>query len=161
MNTLFFLPVISFITHFGTDSEFTFKGKGIDEIRYNYYDSSVPPQFHRSYCIIVTNEKASIIVDSYGNIIADKQFACTVDQFNALIDLLDKCKIKNVKNKKENSCTGGTGEAITCLKAGSVIFKGNAFYCGGQLSGDMEGDIAGFTPSVVALITDFEKVLNR
>jgi len=44
------------------------------KIIYSYGDSSVPPQYHRSYTITVTNEKLHIVVDSYGDILHEKEY---------------------------------------------------------------------------------------
>jgi len=138
-----------------------FTESGIDEIRYNHTDSSVPPQYHRSYTISITPESIAIIVDSYGDIIAEKKFGCTPGQFNHLLSLLDEGKVKNVNLKKEDGCTGGTGEELTCRSAGTTIFNGKAYYCGGKTSGTLGGSIDNFKTAVKLLIPDFEKVLDR
>ena len=43
----------------------------ITKIVYSYGDSSVPPKYHRSYTITATKDGIRIVVDSYGNILAD------------------------------------------------------------------------------------------
>jgi hypothetical protein len=158
-NMLILLPIIGMLSGAGHDKGFS--QSGIDEIRYSYYDSSVPPDFHRSYTITVTATSVAIIVDSYGKIISDKKYDGSPEQFNKLISLMDAGKIKNVKMKKESGCTGGTGEGITCLKSGETIFSGKAFYCGGKTSGDLGGKLDDLRSALIALIPEWDKVMNR
>jgi hypothetical protein len=159
-TALFLLPVIVLCSVNGTNGS-KFKKLGIDEIRYNFYDSSVPPPYHRSYVITLTAEKVTIVVDSYGNIIANKEFPVAADQLTGMIDLLDRAKIKNRAYSENKGCTGGTGESVACYKKEECLFKGSAFYCGGKTSGDMKGNIADVKSAMQKLIPDFEKVLDR
>ncbi|MCL5991748.1 MAG: hypothetical protein M1419_06560, partial [Bacteroidetes bacterium] len=53
----------------------------ITKIIYYFYDSSVPPKYHRSYTITITENKLMIVVDSYGDIINEKEFEIDSSQF--------------------------------------------------------------------------------
>lgn len=162
MNTmLILLPLLGMLNVAGSGTDKGFTQQNIDEIKYSYYDSSVPPQYHRSYTITVTASSLAIIVDSYGDIISDKKYDCSPEQFNNLLKLLDAGKVKNVKLKKENGCTGGTGEGINCYRAGETVFSGKAFYCGGKTSGDLGGKLDDFKTAIIGLIPEWDKVMNR
>ncbi len=50
-------------------------------IEYSYGDSSVPPEYHRSFVVHITKEKITIKVDSYGDIINDKSFKLSDKDF--------------------------------------------------------------------------------
>ncbi len=158
---LILLPIVGLLSTTGSGVNKGFIKLGIDEIQYIYHDSSVPPPFHRSYTITVTSSSVAIIVNSYGDIISDKKFECSPEQFNQLIAALDAGKVKNVKMKKEGGCTGGTGEEIICRKAGVTVFSGQASYCGGKTSGNLGGSVDAFREAVRALIPDWDKVMNR
>ena len=44
-------------------------------VTYAFTDSSVPPQYHRSVTLTVTRDEAHIVVDSYGDVLADERVA--------------------------------------------------------------------------------------
>ena len=144
-----------------TDPIKKFTDMGIDEVVYDFYDSSVPPPYHRSYTITVKPDTVHIVVDSYGTIISDRKFGNTQEQFDHLIGLLDDSKIKNVKETDDDGCTGGTGEAIACYKEGEKLFRGYARYCGGKRTGDLGGDIASIKDYIISLIPDFSGLMKR
>jgi hypothetical protein len=162
MNTLLILlPIISMLHTPPDDHSKNFSKMGIDEIRYCYYDSSVPPQYHRSYTITVTESVLSILVDSYGDIISDLKFESSPEQFKKLLDLLDAGKVRNITETKNEGCTGGTGEGIYCLKQSQILFHGKAFYCGNQTTGNLGGKITAFRETIKSMIPDWEKAMNR
>ena len=41
-------------------------------VEYHYQDSSVPPEYHRSYTLTVTQGEADLVVDSYGDVLHDE-----------------------------------------------------------------------------------------
>ena len=87
-------------------------GETITKIVYRHDDSSVPPKYHRSYKIEAINNKISIVVDSYGEILAQKEFPITATQFSELVVYLNEKRVHNTKNTESMGCTGGTGENI-------------------------------------------------
>ena len=66
---------------------------GITEIAYHFADASVPPDYHRSYSITVTAAAVRIVVDSYGEILADETFAVTAERFDELRGSLSRRRI--------------------------------------------------------------------
>lgn len=44
-------------------------------VEYRFFDSSVPPPYHRSYTLLVRPAEARVIVDSYGDILHDERIA--------------------------------------------------------------------------------------
>ena len=44
-------------------------------VTYAFTDSSVPPQYHRSVTLTVTRDEAHIVIDSYGDVLADERVA--------------------------------------------------------------------------------------
>ena len=43
--------------------------RSIKKITYHFQDASVPPEYHRSYTVIVDKDRLTITVDSYGDIL--------------------------------------------------------------------------------------------
>jgi hypothetical protein len=161
MKIMIILPIIALLSHASMGQGFNFKDKNIDEIRFSYHDSSVPPPFHRSFTITIKADSVHIVVDSYGNIIADKTFAGSAEQLINIIAVMDSAKIKNGTLPENKGCTGGTGESLVCFSKGSTIFSGNVYHCGGKDSGDLKGDITAVGMAARQLIPDFETVLDR
>ena len=62
-------------------------------IVYLFVDASVPPQFHRSYSITITEDTLSVVVDSYGDVLHQKSFPFTVDDFTKVKQMIQKHKI--------------------------------------------------------------------
>ena len=99
-------------------------------VTYEFHDSSVPPPFHRSFVLTFTRERARIVVDSYGDMLADQDAPMTpavwdeVSQsFAELSDI--------VIEEPEQGCTGGTGFALSVTEGGPTL-EGSA--CGGANS---------------------------
>lgn len=116
-------------------------------IAYGYQDASVPPDDHRSYTIILTNENYRFVVDSYGDIIKDTTIVLPnqTQRVQQALKAFDKCKIKNFKHESEDmGCTGGDGEFIKITKDGERFFNGSNYYCAGETLGNLSGDIKSF-----------------
>ena len=62
-------------------------------VTYEFHDSSVPPPFHRSFVLTFTRDRARIIVDSYGDILADREAPMTAAAWDevtqSFVDLRD------------------------------------------------------------------------
>ena len=48
-------------------------------VTYEFHDSSVPPPYHRSYVLTFDRAGARIVVDSYGDVLADRTAPMTED----------------------------------------------------------------------------------
>ena len=113
------------------------------EIIYSFLDASVPPEYHRSYSIILSDNNYRFVVDSYGEIIKDTTIFLSNHRkkIKQTLKSFKKCQIKNVKRTQNNNgCSGGNGEEIKIIKEGKVYFKGSNYYCGSQTEGDLSGD---------------------
>lgn len=130
------------------------------KITFSFHDSSVPPEYHRSYQIDVTASEVHIVVDSYGDILQDETYAITKAQFDGVVQAFLDCKIKNCNLKDDGGCTGGTGHSIERYEGENQVFKGYAYHCGKEDSGDMCGDIDTFGNKVEELIPDMMSLLK-
>lgn len=113
---------------------------------YKFHDSSVPPEYHRSFTITVTHNTIEKMVDSYGDTISYEKKEIESEKFSALKKIVTEAEISNCTTSGKDNCTGGTGISIYFYSDNERVFKGYAAQCGGQDTGDMCGD--------------FEKVLN-
>ena len=131
----------------------------IQEITYHFGDASIPPEYHRSYTVTVTTDKIRIVVDSYGDILADKEYEITSKQFDDIRNSLKRNKIRNCTLGDDKGCSGGTIERISFSDGENKIFSGSVYHCGGKDTGNLCGDIAGFADDIKNLVPDLEKLL--
>lgn len=129
------------------------------EIVYHYGDASVPPDCHRSYTITVTAETAWVVVDSYGDVLAEKEYPVAAGQFDALANAFERCGIRRTElGFDDEGATGGTTETLSWSDGDGECFKATVYHCGGRDAGDLGGDVETFAAAVRALIPDLDKL---
>lgn len=130
-------------------------------ITYRFGDASVPPDCHRSYVITVTPDHVRIVVDSYGDVLADKTYAITPAQFDDVKGAMKSRGIGNCAPGGDDDAggTGGTTESISCSNEKGKVFSGSVYHCAGKDTGDLCGDVAGFAADVKKLVPDLEKLI--
>jgi hypothetical protein len=127
--------------------------KNFDKIEYRFHDSSVPPEYHRSYSWIITPNTISYIADSYGTILQDTTIQITVEKWERCKTAFLKCEIKNHKETHSNlGCTGGTGISIRTWLNGTENFYGSNYYCGGKVEGNLQGNTKKFLEEIKTLL---------
>ena len=132
----------------------------IKKIVYHFEDSSIPPEYHRSYSITLTTEKTHIIVDSYGDIIAEKEYKISKKQFIHIIHSLAENNIRKQPLGDNEGCTGGTTEILSYWDERSEIFSAYVYHCGGVDSGNLGGNIKDFADDIKKLIPKLHKLLE-
>jgi hypothetical protein len=118
------VPLPSAAQHLADDSK----------IVYQLQDASVPPQFHRSVKITVTKDATNIVVDSYGDILANKTEPTPPEVW----DMLDAGMVEAatmVVADHPKGCTGGTGRRLEVVTGGDEIINVEAEFCAGSNSG--------------------------
>lgn len=105
-------------------------------ITYTFTDSSVPPPYHRSFVLEVSAAQARLIVDSYGDVLADLTAPVTEDLWSALSSTypnLDDIWV----NELDEGCSGGTGFRLQIKAEGqdggwaSDLLDVSGYACGG------------------------------
>ncbi len=133
----------------------------IDRIVYHFGDASVPPDAHRSYAITVTPDGVRIVVDSYGEILADKIIPIAAGRFDLLKKSFAHRKIGPCERGGDDAGgTGGTSETLSSYHGDRKLFSGTVHHCGGTDSGTLGGDVAGFAADVKGLVPDLESLLR-
>jgi len=132
----------------------------ITGIAYHFGDASVPPHCHRSYSITVTAAEARVVVDSYGEILADETYPIASEQFDDLKKALVDRRIMNCVSTDDEGCTGGTSERISYCDGEKELFSGTVYHCGQNDTGNLCGDISEFAEDVTTLIPDIERLLQ-
>lgn len=158
------LYMLSAMTNAGYNKVINGKGNltynKIQQIKYSFQDASVPPEYHRSYTITVTSDKVRIVVDSYGDILADETRDITNKQFVEIKCSLKENEIKICTLGESEGCTGGTTEKVSCTDGKKEIFSGFVYHCGGKDTGNLGGDITHFAKDVKNLIVNLQELLT-
>ena len=108
----------------------------VTKIELRFRDSSVPPQYHRSYTITLTPTKARKVVDSYGDVISDEEAALDPKLFEKLVADLKKLGLKDVPPKSDG-CTGGTSRSLTVYEGSNKTVQVASAKCGGKETGSL------------------------
>ncbi len=134
----------------------------IGSLMYSYEDSSVPPQHHRSYSLLVSKSKIVVKVDSYGTVLTDTTVMINQQQFDSLIAVYQNLNITLVKSREPQGCVGGTGSSLRVWDIrDSLILDGHVYYCGGKEYGNLQGDVRGLGQEIKELIPEFDQLLKR
>ena len=130
---------IVFCTHCDFDN---INYKSIREIIYHYKDASVPPQYHRSYIIILNHESVRVIVDSYKDILMDVKYKSTSEKFDGILLSIEKNEIRKCRPPNfPHSCTGGHTESVEFGNENYEIFFGSVYHCASKNSEDICGNL--------------------
>lgn len=127
-----------------------------DKLIYEFHDSSVPPEYHRSFTITLSLKTIEKCVDSYGDTISYAIKKSDASQMKKLVTLLKEAKISTISELKEDGCTGGTGVSIYCFMEKKQVFKGHVNQCGGKTSGNMQGN----TEKILAFLNELMNKTN-
>ena len=131
----------------------------ITEIIYHFLDASVPPPYHRSFTITATEAEVRVVVDSYGEILADETLPLEPGVFQGLVDALTMSDIRIGEEISSEGYTGGTTETLTVYAGDEVIFSGYVYNCAGKKFGTLRGDDLGsFADSIRALIPNLSEL---
>ena len=101
---------------------------------YAFRDSSVPPQYHRSVTLTVTADEARIVIDSYGDVLADERMSTPAAVWQQLGDTLPAIEALEVTDPGEG-CVGGTSVEVTVSTPQDVLLSLDPQFCGGSNDG--------------------------
>ncbi|MBT2584778.1 hypothetical protein [Arthrobacter sp. ISL-95] len=101
-------------------------------VEYTFRDSSVPPQYHRSYVIKASNTEATITVDSYGDVLRQETAAMPAETWTRVMDLVRSLpeRTKDIKTPKPG-CAGGTASKILVRESEQERYSQRIENCGG------------------------------
>lgn len=102
-------------------------------VSYHFQDSSVPPQYHRSYTLTFDRNQAHVVVDSYGDVLADRTAPMTEAAWTTVSNNFPAIRNITVREPAEG-CVGGTGFGLKVADGGAVVFTLQASVCGGANS---------------------------
>ncbi len=102
-------------------------------VEYRFRDSSVPPQYHRSFVIKASDKQATITVDSYGDVLAQETKDMPADTWSKVLELAETLPSRAEKiTEAQPGCTGGTGSEIVIRHDDQERFAKKVENCGGR-----------------------------
>lgn len=91
-------------------------------VTYVFTDASVPPSDHRSYSVTVTPATASIVVDSYGEVLAQRTVPTPPEVWEELSATLPELRATPTTAEAPD-CVGGTAARLSITQpAGQLLF---------------------------------------
>ena len=99
-------------------------------VTYEFHDSSVPPPYHRSYVLTFDRTGARLVVDSYGEVLADRATAVPAEAWNQVAQAFGGIRDITVV-EPEQGCTGGTSFMVSVADGGATSFRLHGSECGG------------------------------
>lgn len=110
------------------------------QVTLRYNDSSVPPEYHRSYTITATRTSIRMVVDSYGKVISDHQRPLDAARFDQILSAIQRHGIQRAKQPGSTAgCSGGTSHRLEVTANGKALLAGSISRCGGTVEGDLAG----------------------
>lgn len=113
---------------------------------YAFGDSSVPPQYHRSVTLTVTADESRIVVDSYGDVLADQSAPTPPQVWQQLGDTLPALQALEVEAPQQG-CVGGTTLQVTVSTPDGEQVRLDPEFCGGSNEGLEEAIDAWIAPA--------------
>lgn len=136
-------------------------GGSLTQVSYSYIDSSVPPRYHRSYTITITESSITVVVDSYGDVLAREIYPAGPDVLKEATARLREHGIRaGIKRRGKRGCTGGNGEAIGWETVQGKQFYATVYHCGGADEGTLYGDVSAFAGWCRSLVPELDKLLD-
>lgn len=135
--------------------------KPVTRIVFAYKDAAVPPQYHRSYTITVTREQVHLIVDSYGDVLADVTTDMPEKGMENLLKDIDIQQIcQSNRDSAQHMGTGGASASLIFYSGSNILLNGEIQQCAGRFEGNLAGEAALFLGRVEALIPNFEQLVK-
>lgn len=145
-----------------TDEKEEMKEEVIDNLVFEFHDSSVPPPYHRSYSLEFKGANVQIVVDSYGDILTDTTVVIGEEQVTKAFEFVKHYNIlPKEKNEEDEGCTGGTGISVSYGCKKEIYCDGYVYSCAGEQFGNLSGDLEGLKSSLKGLVPNFNKYLKE
>lgn len=120
-----------------------------DKIVVSFRDSSVPPEYHRSYIVSATNKSATFIIHVYGDTLMDTTLNMEASRFLSFKSDLEELNIK-IQEDENKACSGGTSVHLVIKNGNFTVLKGTTYMCSGESYGTI-------SPSQEAILTLVDK----
>jgi hypothetical protein len=103
------------------------------QITYHYGDSSVPPEFHRSYTLTIGATEVHAVVDSYGDVLGDVTVDLPAEVWDGLVADAGSVAALDADERdgEGEGCAGGTSRDLEIVDGGATVVARSFPVCGG------------------------------
>ena len=129
-------------------------------VEFGFGDSSVPPQYHRSYTLDIEEETTTLLIDSYGDTLLFEEFNSN-GRLKKVQEIVRSSNMKGCKETDDDGCTGGTSVALTAETATGAVVDGYAYKCAGSYTGTICGDIDDLKSRIRDLFPEIASGLDK
>ena len=136
------------------------KKEGNYSFIYDFTDSSVPPEYHRSFSIKVMPGRVYLKVHSYGDLLLSDTTSLSDEAYAAFSKSISDLNIRSTKEKDNDGCTGGTTDELDLYSGTSQQVKGHLYNCGGKIYGTLEGDVEAAKKLFLNAVPDIDKKIE-
>lgn len=106
--------------------------KQVTRITYKYGDSSLPPDYHRSYDIVVDADSVCVTIHSYGTTLLHRSYSNSAGKFTQFLERLQECEIGTMTVIPDRGCTGGTTDFLELGDIdGKTLYSASVYHCDG------------------------------
>jgi hypothetical protein len=88
-------------------------------ITYRFQDSSIPPRYHRSEELTIDRTTTRLVIDSYGDVLADESRPTPPEVWRALVTDIGSIASLPVE-ASQDGCVGGTSTSLRVTTAGHI-----------------------------------------
>ncbi|MDN5895619.1 MAG: hypothetical protein L0H93_16535 [Nocardioides sp.] len=122
-------------------------------VKVHFHDSSVPPKYHRSWTITLDEEQAHLVVDSYGDDLAEETVDMPAQEWRAFVeDLPESVDDLEEPEPVDDGCSGGTSMDFVVTDGGgadtNLVINNCANDHNSAITDDIEGLMEPFTDLV-------------
>lgn len=107
------------------------------KMEYRFGDASVAPQYHRSYTISISSSQKTITIDSYGDVLLQRQYDNTAEEYQKFREAVAEKGISTHEETEVSGCTGGKTECVRLYKGDEMYFDAYMYHCGGEDTGTL------------------------
>jgi len=87
---------------------------------YRFLDSSLPPEFHRSFRITADVNTSRLTIDSYNDILDDASMATDFDALTLVLTRLRQSDLPEETGFSDDGCTGGRSSFLTLYQTSDL-----------------------------------------
>ena len=127
------------------------------EITYVFGDSSVPPEFHRSYTLTIDATEVHAVVDSYGDVLEDVTVELPAEVWDGLVAGVGSIADIDASDDEEG-CSGGTSRSIQITDGGETVVVKEIYVCGDSNEGPADV-LDAYVQPVLDAIPDWDSLI--
>lgn len=128
-------------------------GPADTEVVLRFTDSSVPPEYHRSYVLTADGSDVHVVVDSYGDVLHDVTEPLPEQVWDEVVtNLADAEGLTGTDDRDDGDCAGGTTTQITVTEGSTTELDLTVADCAGDDNEDTLERIAEITAPLADIV---------